>query len=108
LYQNAQDYDAAVAQFRLAAAQHYDLAQNYLGLMICNGLCGVAQDHVEALRWFKLAAAQGLGAALNNVGKYHEYGLTVAADVAEAIRWYKRAAAAGSHDAADALKRLGA
>jgi len=107
LYKNAQDYDAAVAQFRLAAAQHYDLAQNYLGHMICNGL-GVAQDHVEALRWFKLAAAQGLGAALNNVGKYHEYGLTVAADVAEAIRWYKRAAAAGLREAADALKRLGA
>ena len=103
----AQDYAAAVAQFRLAAAQGYDDAQNWLGCMYNVGY-GVALDHAEALRWYKLAAAQGYGAALNNVGVYYEYGLSVAADRAEAIRWYKRAAAAGSHEAPGALKRLGA
>ena len=103
----AKDNAAAVAQFRLAAAQGYDRAQHYLGYMYGMGY-GVALDYAEALRWYKLAAAQGLGVALNNVGFYYEKGYSVAADRAEAIRWYKRAAAAGWHQAADNLKRLGA
>jgi len=103
----AQDYAQAVAQFRLAAAQGYDEAQNDVGSMYGNGH-GVAQDRAEALRWCKLAAAQGLGVALFNVGVYYEKGWRIAADKAEAIRWYKRAAAAGWHQAKDHLKRLGA
>jgi len=103
----AQDYAAAVAHYRLAAAQEYDIAQHYLGYMYGMGY-GVAQDRAEALRWYKLAAAQGLGPALDNVGKYYEKGYSVAANKAEAIRWYKRAVAAGWHKAADRLKRLGA
>jgi len=103
----AQDYAAAVAQYRLAAAQDYDLAQNELGFM-CHKGYGVAQDRAEALRLYKLAAAQGLGAALDNVGLCYEHGLSVAVNKAEAIRWYKRAAAAGFTQATDALKRLGA
>jgi len=103
----AQDYAAAVAQCRLAAAQDCDQAQCNLGFMYSNGH-GVALDHAEALRWYKLAAAQGLGVALYNVGVYYEKGRGVAADRAEAIRWYKRSAAAGRSDAATALVRLGA
>jgi len=103
----AQDYAAAVAQYRLAAAQGYGLAQSCLGLMYGKGQ-GVARDYAEALRWFKLAAAQGYGGATFNVGVCYEKGLSVAADRAEAIRWYKCAAAAGSTQAADALNRLGA
>jgi len=103
----AQDYAAAVAQFRLAAAQGDDGAQNDLGYMYGMGY-GVAQDYAEALRWYKLAAAQGIGAALDSVGRYYENGYSVAADRAEAIRWYKRAAAAGCSKAAARLNRLGA
>ena len=103
----AQDYAAAVAQFRLATAQGYDEAQNDLGYMHHKGQ-GVARDNAEALRWYKLAAAQGLGGALYNVGWFYEKGYSVAADRAEAIRWYKRAAAAGDTDAPNRLKRLGA
>ncbi len=103
----AQDDAAAVAQYRLAAAQHYDAAQYYLGYMYDNGY-GVAQDKAEALRYYKLAAAQGLGVALYNVAVYYEKGWVVVADRAEAIHWYKRAAAAGGSAAADRLKALGA
>jgi TPR repeat protein len=107
-----QDYAVAVAQFRLAAAQGDDGAQNELGFMHHMGY-GVAKDKAEALWWYKLAAAQGLGAALCGVGLYYEDGCSVAANRAEAIRWYKRADAAGLSEAADAetadaLKRLGA
>jgi len=101
------DYAAAVAQYRLAAAQGYDGAQCGLGYMYSNGY-GVAQDDDEALRLYKLAAAQGYDQALFNVGLCYEDGCGVAADRAEAIRWYKRAAAAGWHEAPAALKRLGA
>jgi len=103
----AQDNAAAVANYRLAAAQGYDGAQCALGYMYHTGY-GVAKDYAEALRWHKLAAAQGLGTALDNVGVCYENGLSVAADRAEAIRWYKRAAAAGHPRAAASLKRLGA
>ena len=102
----AQDYAAALAQYRLAAAQqNYDSAQNSLGYMYACGF-GVAQDYAKALRWFKLAAAQGFGASLNQVGVFYEMGCSVAADEVEAIRWYKRAAAAGHPDAPNALERL--
>ena len=102
----AQDYAAAVGQYRLAAAQQYDMAQNWLGFMHGVGH-GVAKDYAEALRMYKLAAAQGYGWALYNVGQCYESGWSVAADRAEAIRWYKRAAAAGWSSAADKLKALG-
>jgi len=100
------DYAAALAQYRLAAAQDYDVAQNWLGIMYGTGL-GVAQDRAEALRWHKLAAAQGCGGAIWYVGVYYENGYGVSADEAEAICWYKCAAAAGDEDAPDDLKRLG-
>ena len=103
----ARDDSAAVAQYRLAAAQGYDSAQNNLGYMYDKGY-GVAQDDAEALRWYKLAAAQGLGVSLYGVGLYYEQGWSVAADRDEAIRWYKRAAAAGRSEAAGALRRVGA
>ena len=83
----AQDYAAAFAQFRLAAAQGYDVAQCCLG----------EGDYTESLRLYKLAAAQGLIEAMYNIGHTHMKGSVwprVAADNAEANRWYTRAAAA--------------
>jgi len=103
----AKDYAAALAQYRLAAAQGHDGAQNELGIMYAKAN-GVTRDYAEALRWFKLAAAQGFGQALYNVGFYYEKGYSVAADRAEAIRWYKRAAAAGWFQAPLKLERLSA
>jgi hypothetical protein len=100
------DYKKAVAQYGLAAAQGYDVAQNSLGLMYDQGL-GVAQDYAQALFWYKLAAAQWFGAAMYNVGTCYEDGLCVAADKEAAIRCYKQANSAGCEMAADKLRRLG-
>ena len=102
-----QDYDAAVAQLRLATAQNLDAAQNELGFMYLQGY-GVAKDCAEAMRWYRLAAAQGFGVALHNVGWCYERGLGVAADTVEAIQWYKRASAAGYSEAEGRLRDLGA
>ena len=102
----AQDYPQAIVQYRLAAAQNHDEAQNNLGLMFGMGN-GIAQNKAAALHWHQMAAAQGHRVAASNVAWYYECGTSVAADKAEAIRWYKRAAAAGYSAAANHLKRLG-
>jgi len=101
------DYAAGFAQFRLAAAQNYDPAQHWLGILYSNGT-GVAQDKAEGLRWSMLAAAQGHDDAQFDVGECYERGEVVAANEAEAIRWYRRAAASGHYQAAERLKELGA
>ena len=49
----AQDYAAAVVQYRLAAAQSYDLAKTELGYMYDMGY-SVAKDFAEALRWLSI------------------------------------------------------
>ena len=103
----AQDYEQAVALYRLAAAQNLDDAQYNLGFMYHLGL-GVARDHAEALRLYQLAAAQGHPYALFRVAECHELGQGVRKNKAEAIRWYRRAQAAGdpSGISAHALQRL--
>ena len=101
----APDHVAALAQYRLAASQHYDWAQHSIGLVFMNGH-GVSRNYAEALRWFKLAAAQGLAAALHVVGLFFQEGYGVSTDITKAIRWYKRAAAAGHDGAARVLRRL--
>ena len=98
----AQDYDQAVAFYRLAAEQGLDDAQWWMGIMYFNG-DGVREDDDEAHRWHQLAGAQGHPEVLFNQAEYHEDGL---GDVAEAIRWYRRAQAAGQRDAAVELRRL--
>ena len=95
------DHSAAVAQYRLAAAQGYDEAQCSLGFLIGHGV-GVALDQVEALRWYALAAAQGHAAALYNVGLCLERGWGVAEDGQQAVGWYVTRARAVLLHAADA------
>jgi TPR repeat protein len=101
----AHDYAQALALFRLAAAQNFDLAQCSLAWMYANGH-GVARDRAEALRLFQLAGAQGHPEGLFTVACCYEDGSGVRRDWDKAISWYMRAQAAGDPCAADALKRL--
>ena len=104
------DLAAAIAQYHLAAAQGYDVAQAEFGYLHFNGNRYIPQNFSESMRWLKLAAVQGNYMAMGMVGWYYENGFNrggVAADRAEAIRWYKRAVAAGHSEVADDLKRLG-
>ena len=71
-----QDYAAAVAQYRLAAAQGYDRAQIDLGNMYSKGY-GVAQDYHRLLKRAAVEQAGGSsrachGAASCIVGVYYE------------------------------------
>lgn len=58
-----QDKTEAARWFRKAAGQGNAAAQNYLGIMYCNGY-GIAKDRHEAARWFQKAARQGQRNAL--------------------------------------------
>ena len=102
-----QDYDKAVALFRLAAAQGLDMAQWRLGYMYFRGY-GVAQDYTEALQLYQLAAVQGYPTALFEVAECYYWGRGVSINDAEAIHWYKRAQAVDHWGAEDRLRRLGA
>ena len=54
----ANNYEAAVSQWRKAVEQGYASAQNSLGFMYLNGR-GVPQDYGQALMWYRKAVEQG-------------------------------------------------
>ena len=100
------DYAKAVSFYQLAAAQHYDEAQNDLGFISCEGV-GVEVDYLESLRWNQLAANQGHPTALSNIAGLYRQGRGVAADKDKAIEYLRRAHAAGHPYAAKELQKLG-
>jgi TPR repeat protein len=100
-----QDYAAAAAQYRLAAAQGLDVAQSGLGFLYALG-AGVVEDHEEGLRLLRQAAEQGFHEAFDRIARCHEYGYGVPKDEAEAILWYQRAVAAGYGPAKSNVRRL--
>jgi tetratricopeptide (TPR) repeat protein len=66
-YEKANNFEAAVAQYRKAADQGYAGAQHNLGMMYAKGQ-GVPRDYAQALSWFRKAADQGHAGAQNNLG----------------------------------------
>jgi TPR repeat protein len=100
------DYAKAVAFYQLAAAQHYDEAQNDLGFISSEGI-GVEVDYLESMRWHQLAANQGHPTALSNIAGLYRRGRGVAADKDKAIEYLRKAHAAGQRDAAKDLQKLG-
>jgi uncharacterized protein len=100
------DYAKAVAFYQLAAAQHYDEAQNDLGFISSKGI-GVEVDYLVSMRWYQLAANQGHPTALSNIARLYLQGRGVAADKDKAIEYFRKAHAAGQRDAAKDLQKLG-
>jgi uncharacterized protein len=94
-YQKANNFAAAVAQYRKAADLGSALAQGNLGWMYQNGF-GVPKDYAEALKWYRKAADQGNAAAQAFVGFMYQNGFGVPQNHAEALRWYRKAADQGN------------
>lgn len=88
------EYPAALALFRVAAAQGHAQAQNDLATMLRDGL-GCAPDIGEAIRWYRLSAAQGEPSAQYNLGLIYRHGLGVRADKGLAAEYLLQAADAG-------------
>eukprot|EP00729_Bicosta_minor_P004979 gene4979-biopygen2133 len=74
--------------------RHTPAAQNYLGVVYCNGE-GVEQDHVEAAKWYRKSAKAGHAMAQNNLGNMYDKGKGVEQDHVEAVKWFRKSAEAG-------------
>ena len=96
----AQDYQAAVKWYRLAAAQGYAPAEYSLGVAYEKGR-GVPQDYQEAVKWYRLAAAQGNQFAQINLSVMYTNGTGVRQDFVRAHMWFTLAAATLSGDSGD-------
>jgi TPR repeat protein len=85
------DFDTALREFTVAAAEGLDLAQYNLAILYFTGQ-GVEQNHAEALRWTLAAAEQGHLNAQFNLGALYYTGTGTAVNLEEALRWYTIAA----------------
>ena len=90
-YYGANNYDAALPQFRKAADRGYAAGQAILGAMYGNGQ-GVQQDYAQALAWSRKAADHGSALAQTNLGIMYERGQGIPQDYAQALAWYRKAA----------------
>ena len=68
---------------------------------------GVDVDPSKALELYTQAAEKGNAVAMNNLGRFHEYGKCgLSVDLSEARRYYRMAADKGNAHAIEALARL--
>jgi TPR repeat protein len=96
------DYDAALRQFQIAAAQGYAPALNGIGTMYFSGY-GVPQNDGKAVIWYRKAAEQGYVGGQINLGFSYENGRGIPQDYGEALKWYRKAADQGSMLAQDSV-----
>ena len=87
--------EVAIAWYRKAAEQGYDVAQYNLGNCLFNGL-GCVENRAEAFAWYKKAAEKNVAEAQNMVARYYEQGWSgVTKNIVKAFEWYKKAAEQG-------------
>ncbi|MDC1000973.1 tetratricopeptide repeat protein [Alphaproteobacteria bacterium] len=94
----AEDKEAAVKWYRLAADQGDVGAQFNLGVLYFFGE-GVAEDKEAAEKWYRLAAEQGYADGQWALGFMYDNGEGVAEDKEAAVKWYRLAAEQGDADA---------
>ena len=90
-YYKANNFTAALAQFRKAAEQDFAAAQQAFGFMYENGR-GVPQDYQQAIAWYRKAAERDFAAAQANLGALYMNGWGATQDYQQAIAWYRKAA----------------
>jgi TPR repeat protein len=98
----AQDYTAALREFRAGAETGNAEAQFYLGWMYDNA-DGVEHDDTEAARWYHRAAEAGYAPAQHYLGLLYADGEGIGQDLSEAEKWFRRAAQQGNAGAQYAL-----
>jgi len=90
----AEDYTAALQEWKPLAWQGNAAAQTNLGLMYWSGR-GVVRDYGEAVKWWRKAALQGNADAQHKLGVMYLGGTGVTQDKREAFRWLHKAAEQG-------------
>jgi hypothetical protein len=89
------NYPEAVIWFTRAAEAGNAEAQGNLGLILRDGMGGVAQDYLAAAGWMALAGSQGHVASQSRLAWMFEKGLGMPKNMIEAARWFQMAADAG-------------
>ena len=95
----AQDYERAMAAYKVAAEAGDALSQYQLGTMYYDGL-GVAVDYQQARPWFEKAAAQNFTRAVGQLGVMYHDGKGVTKRWRRARELYKRAIELGNSQVA--------
>ncbi len=96
--------EAALAWYRLGAANGDALSQRQLGIFYEQGRAGLEAAPREAAAWYQKASKQGDIVATACLGWCYEAGVGQSQDLKSAARYYQQAAAGGS---AFAMRRLG-
>jgi TPR repeat protein len=104
---HAEDYTAALAEFRPLAEAGEARAQYRLGVMYNMGF-GVKADPETAALWLGRAAEQDVADAQFILGVLYEQGRGVPHSQYHAFHWWRRAAVLGSLDALHKLDAYGA
>ena len=102
----AEDNEAAVRYYRMAADQGNAEGAYWLAALYANGE-GVPKDYPEAFRWFLVAAEAGYGPAIDVVANAYLNGeLGQTRDRAKAKQWLQRGAEFGYEPAKTKLEQL--
>jgi len=96
-YNKANNFKAAISQYRRAADLGHTAAKFNLGLMYAEGQ-GVAKDNAQAVTWYQMAAEQGFLIAQKKLGGMYYLGEGVPQDYAAALKWYRMAAESGDSE----------
>ena len=99
----AQDYERAMAAYKVAAEAGDALSQHQVGMMYYNGL-GVAVDYQQARAWLEKAAAQDHPGAVTQLGFMHSRGRGVTPSWRRAREHYQRAIELGDSIAVEDMR----
>ena len=101
----AQDYERAMAAYKVAAEAGDAFSQCQVGIMYFEG-SGVAVDYRQARAWHEKAAAQDCPNAVGQLGVMYHDGLGVTPSWRRARELYKRAIELGNFTAVENMQNL--
>ncbi len=104
-YLSAPDYAQAIGWFKLAAADDYGPADQYLGEMYETGQ-GVPVDLAQARSHYERAAQVGVSGAIQKMGEIYRDGRGVPTDPVTAYMWFAIGARMGAPESQDALAAM--
>ena len=92
----ADDYDAGIADYRVASDLGHANATFFLGVFHWNGSYGVSQDKAKAIDFYRRSLSEGSIAAPLTLGQISLYGWLNTSDYEEAFRLFKMAEEMGN------------
>ena len=101
----AQDYERAMAAYKVAAEKGDAMSQYQVGYMYCEGL-GVAVDYQQARAWLEKAAAQDHPNAVGSLGVMYAMGKGVTPSWRRARELFKRSIELGDSMAVKNMQDL--